>query len=390
MQQLTTFIEAHSGYSYAFIVVIALLMSPFLQRLIGRIALRLAIRTETVVDDLYVDALRPYRFVHALPVGLAYYLAHMADPFVYEARLISGLLLIFLAVDTVIKLLSGTVAVVRHKSQGKGFSSAGYIDLMKVLAVVVGVGFAISITVEIDFVSLVTGIGVIAAFLMFVFKEMLHSILASLKIASWNLIREGDWIIVPHYAADGEVISIGLFDIKVQNWDLTTALIPTHEVLEVATTNYRNVQVIQRARRIHEKLLFDIEFIRVCDRSLLEKLGKLELISDIVAENLDILDKIDGVDGDLGHAGSVLTNFELFRLYIDRYLRSRGDLHQKQRFILVRALAPTRHGFPLDIYAFTRETGFVDFANVQTGILTHLAAMVGQFDLQFFQIRYEK
>jgi miniconductance mechanosensitive channel len=390
VQQLATVIETYPGYTYAIVVVIAILVSPILQRLVGRIALRLAIRTESVVDDLFVDALRPYRFVYALPVGLAFFSAQMAEPYAYEARLVSGLLLIFLAVESTIKFLNGVVAVIRHKSKDEGSSSAGYVDLMKVLAVVVGIAFAVSITVEIDIVTLVKSIGVITAFLMFVFKEMLHSILASLKIASWNLIREGDWIIVPNYAADGEVKSIGLFDIKVQNWDLTTALIPTHEVLEVATTNYRNVQVIERARRIHEKLLFDIESIRICDRQLLKKIEKLELISDIVAKNLGVLDKFNGADDDPQNAALVLTNLEMFRLYIDRYLRSRDDLHQKQRFILVRALAPTRHGFPLDIYAFTRQTGFVEFANVQTSVLAHLAAMVVQFDLQFFQIRYEK
>jgi len=389
MQQLTSIIELHPGYTYLVVVVAAMLASRFLQPLIGRVALRMAIRTESVVDDLYVDALRPYRFVHFLPFGLAFFLAQMAEPWAYEARLISGLLLIVLAVENAIKILNGTVAVIRHKSEKQGSSSTGYIDLLKVLAVIVGIALAVSITIEIDIMTLVTGIGAMTAFLMFVFKEMLHSILASLKIASWNLIREGDWIIVPHFKADGEVMSIGLFDIKVRNWDVTTALIPTHEVLDVATTNYRNVQVIERARRIHEHLLFDIESIRLCDRPLLERLAKLDLISDHVAENLEVLKKFDGAEDDPRCAAEVLTNVELFRLYIDHYLRSRDDLHHKQHFTLVRALAPTRHGFPLDIYTFTRQTGFVDFANVQTSVLAHLIAMVDQFDLQLFQIRYE-
>ncbi len=390
VQQLATIIELHPGYTYAIVVAIAVLVSPFVQALVGRLALRLAISTETVIDDLFVDALRPFRFVHALPVGLAFFLAHLAEPYTYEARLVSGLLLIVIVSEVAIKLLSGALAVIRHKSGVEGAASTGYIDFMKVLVVILGIGFAVSITVETDLLTLVSGLGALTAVLMFVFKETLHAIVAGLKIASWNLIREGDWIAVPSFDADGEVETIGLYDIKVRNWNLTTSLIPTNKVLEVATTNYRNMQKHARARRIHEKLHIDIESIRLCDRPLLEKLRQIEPISDIVSEKLKILAEFDNLDDDPRCAASVLTNLELFRIYVDRYLRTRDDLHQKQNFILVKALAPTRHGFPLDIFAFTRQTGFVDFSNTQTSIFTHLMAMIALFDLRLYQIRNEK
>lgn len=389
MQQLISIIGLYPGSTYMIVVVGLTLASFFLQPLVGRIALRLAIRTETVIDDLFVDALRPYRFVYVLPVFFGFFMAQMAEPYAYEARVVSGLLLIVIAMDSAIKLLNGVVAVIRLRSEDTGSSSTGYIDLMKVLVSVVGLSFAVSISVEIDLLTLVTGIGAMTAFLMVVFKEMLHSILASLKIASWKLFREGDWINVPHFEADGVVESIGLFDIKVRNWDLTISLIPTHEILEVATTNYHNMQVVERARRIHEKLLIDIETIRLCDRSLLEKLANIDLIEDLVAETLEGLKDAAGAEDDRQTEAPDLTNLELFRIYIDRYLRARDDLHHKQHFILVRTLGPTRHGFPLDIYAFTRETGFVDFANVQTSVLAHLMAMIAQFDLQLYQIRIE-
>ncbi len=390
VQKLASIIELHPGYTYVIVVVIAVLASPFLQALVGRLALRLAIHTETVVDDLFVDALRPFRFVHAIPVGLAFFLAQLAEPYDYEARLVSGLLLIGLTIETTIKILNGTAAVIRHKSGDMGTSSTGYIDILKILMVIAGVFFAVSITIETDIVTLVGGLGVATAVVGFIFKDTLHAIFASMKIASWHLIREGDWLSVPSFDADGVVEHIGLYEVKVRNWDLTTVLIPTHQVLEVANTNYRNMQVLARARRIHEKLLIDINSIRLCDRSLLEKLTQVELISDIVAEKLESLAKYDGLDNDPQCAASVLTNFELFRIYIDQYLRTREDLHHKQHFILVRALGPSRHGFPLDIYAYTRETGFVDFANVQTSILTHLMAMIALFDLQLYQIRNEE
>jgi miniconductance mechanosensitive channel len=389
VQQLASLIELHPGFTYGAVIVVAVLASPFLQTLFGRLALRLAIHTENVVDDLFVDALRPFRFVHALPVGLAFFLAQLADPYTYEARLVSGLLLIVLAIETIIKLLSATAAVIRHKSGDKGVSSTGYIDLLKILIVIVGIAFAASITIETDIVTLLGGLGAATAVLGFIFKDTLHAIFASMKIASWNLIREGDWIAVPNFNADGIVEHIGLYDIKVRNWDLTTALIPTHQILEVANTNYRNMQKDARARRIQEKLLIDIESIRLCDRPLLEKLGKIDLISDLVAEKMEALGELDDPSGDPRCAASVSTNYELFRTYVDRYLRSRDDLHQKQNFILVRTLAPTRHGLPLDIFAFTRQTGLIEFSNVQTSIFNHLMVMAALFDLRHYQVHQE-
>ena len=389
VQQLASFIELHPGFAYGVVVVVAALASPFLQALVGRVVLRLAIRTETVVDDLFIDALRPFRFVHALPVGLAFFLAQLAEPYTYQARLVSGLLLIILVIETVIKLLSGTAAVVRQKAGDRGTSSTGYIDLLKILVVILGIAFAASITIETDIVPLLGGLGAATAVLGFIFKDTLHAIFASMKIASWNLIREGDWIAVPNFNADGIVEHIGLYDIKVRNWDLTTALIPTHQVLEVANTNFASMQRDARARRIQEKLLIDIETIRLCDRPLLEKLGQIELISDLVADKLEALGELDDPSGDPRCAASVSTNYELFRTYVDRYLRSRDDLHQKQNFILVRTLAPTRHGLPLDIFAFTRQTDLVDFSNVQTSILDHLVAIVPLFDLQLYQTHRE-
>ena len=211
-----------------------------------------------------------------------------------------------------------------------------------------------------------------------------------MKIASWGLIKEGDWIAVPSFNADGPVEHIGLYDIKVRNWDLTTSLIPTHKILEVANTNYTSMQEDRRARRIQEKMLIDIKTIRICDRALLEQLQNVDLIKDVVGRKLEVLGELDepGVDAD--RVASVSTNYELFKTYVDCYLRTRVDLHQKQNYILVRTLAPTRHGLPLDIFAFTRQTSLVDFSNIQTSILDHLITMIALFDLRFFQTYSEQ
>jgi hypothetical protein len=162
---LTDFIQQNPGMSFFVVVAIALVASPFLQRLIGRTAIRIAIRTETVIDDLIVDALRPYRFVYAIPTALAYFLADWLAPYTYEVRLLSGLISIFLAVETAIKVMNAVAAVIRHKSGAKGVSSTGYIDILKILTVLVGVVAAGTVVVDTDLITLIGGVGAATAVL---------------------------------------------------------------------------------------------------------------------------------------------------------------------------------------------------------------------------------
>jgi miniconductance mechanosensitive channel len=386
---MSVFIQENQGLSFIVIVAVALAASPILQRLIGRVALRIAIRTETVIDDLIVDALRPFRFVYAIPTALAYFLSDWSAPYAYEVRVLSGLISIFIAVETAIKVMSAVASVIRDRSGAKGVSSTGYIDILKILTVLVGIVAAGSIVVDTDLITLIGGVGAATAVLGIIFKDSLHSIFASIKIASWNLIREGDWLVVPSFGADGTVEHIGLYDIKVRNWDLTTVLVPTHSVLEVANTNFTSMQDT-RARRLYETFSFDVRSVRVCDRALLERLKDVPLIADIVAEKLEALGESDDPATDPQLAAVIATNFEIFSTYVERYLQSREDVHQKRQYIMIRTTAPTNHGVPMEIFAFLREVNLVPFSNVQTSIFNHLLAMIGVFDLRLHQSLAER
>lgn len=386
-----SFLQENPEVSFIAIVMVALVAAPYLQRLIGTVLLRLTIRrADTVVDDLIVDALRPYRFVYAIPATLAYFLADWLSTYGYEARLVSGLALVFIATETGIKVLSAAAAVIRHRAGEKGVSSTGFIDLLKILVVLFAIAFAAAITIDTDLLTLLGGLGAATAVAGFIFKDTLHSIFASMKIASWGLIREGDWIYVPSFNADGPVEHIGLYDIKVRNWDLTTSLIPTHKVLEVANTNFASMQRDARARRIQETFMFDVTSVRLCDRKLLDRLKAVPLLEDLVAAKLEALGEHDSPGYNHELATEAGTNFELFAVYLDRYLRTRKDLNTKQRFVLIRTLAPNQHGIPLDIFAFVRKTDLIGFSNVQTNIFNHILSMIGLFDLRLHQAAMER
>ncbi|AXI42594.1 mechanosensitive ion channel family protein [Sulfitobacter sp. SK011] len=380
-----SFVQENLEVSYIALVLGALVVAPFLQRLIGTLLLRFAIRTETVVDDLIVDALRPFRFIYALPAFLGFYLSEWVASYTYEARLVFGLALIVLAVEFAIKILGAISAVVRHKAGVRGVSSTGYIDLLKILTVLVGLAVAASITLDSELSKIVAGLGAATAVAGFIFRDTIHSLFVGIKIASFDLIREGDWLSVPSFDADGSVEHIGLYDIKIRNWDQTTSLIPTHKVLEVANRNYSSMQNEARARQLVAKVLFDIDSVRLCDQALLEKLKKASLMPDIVGPKLEALSEQGDAPKDQVIASDAATNYDLFRIYVDRYLRQRSDLHQKRYYILVRTLEPEIHGLPMQIFAYARETGMIEFSNIQSSILSHLIVVAREFDLKFFQ-----
>ncbi len=70
------------------------------------------------------------------------------------------------------------------------------------------------------------------AVLMFVFKDTILSFIAGMQIMFNDLIHKGDWIEVPGFGADGDVIDIALYTVTVQNFDKTIVSIPTSKLLE--------------------------------------------------------------------------------------------------------------------------------------------------------------
>ena len=205
----------------------------------------------------------------------------------------------------------------------------------------VGLAIAASITLDTELSRIIAGLGAATAVAGFIFRDTLHSLFVGIKIASFDLIREGDWLSVPSFDADGSVEHIGLYDIKIRNWDQTTSLIPTHKVLEVANRNYSSMQNEARARQLVAKILFDLDSVRLCDRELLERLKQVPLVADVALEKLESLSE-EGTDLTFLRADNDnCTNYDLFQMYVDRYLRKRSDLHQKRFYILVRTLEPS-------------------------------------------------
>jgi miniconductance mechanosensitive channel len=236
-------------------------------------------------------------------------------------------------------------------------------------------------------IALLAGLGAWLAVLLLIFRDTILNFLASIQLSSQNLVKDGDWIEVPSFGADGIVTGVSLNTIKVQNWDKTISAVPTHKLVEVSFKNYRGMEE-SGGRRIVLMFNFEMESIGFCDAESLEKLSRYDLIADVVGEQIDKLkrselESADPVDFPLD--GPQITNIHLFMEYAKAYLKSRKDMRQRRFLFLARVLEPTREGLPLQIIVFTKNTTLVEFSATQSEILMHLVAAVPYFGLKIFQ-----
>jgi miniconductance mechanosensitive channel len=219
-------------------------------------------------------------------------------------------------------------------------------------------------------------LGVFMAVFVVLFRDSLLGLVASVQIVSNNIVNVGDWIEMPKYEADGDVLSISLNMIKVENFDKTISTVPTHTVL---SESFRNWSTIHEAggRRIKRAIFIDMHSIRPCSPEMTARFQKV--ISDVST-------CMDGDNSEVELDRQFATNIGAFRKYIVEYLQSIDDLHERHEMtFLVRHLHPTAQGLPLEIYAFCRKTDWIKYEEVQAEILEHLLSVLSEFDLRVFQ-----
>ncbi len=263
----------------------------------------------------------------------------------------------------------------------------GYTDAFKIITYVLGIIFIISIFTGQSPWGILSVLGGLTAVTMLVFKDSILGFVASLQLSSSDMIRIGDWIEMPQYGADGDVISISIHTVRVQNWDKTITTIPTYALVSSSFKNWRGMTE-SKGRRIKRSLFVDLHSISFCPDQLLQELSKIEILKEYI-ENKER--EITAYNADNpGAENSILngrrqTNIGIFRAYIIAYLKRNNQIHQEMTF-LVRQLAPTDHGLPIEIYVFSRDQNWVNYEAIQADIFDHLLAAAREFDLRVFQI----
>jgi miniconductance mechanosensitive channel len=378
LNSLQVWIQQNPIYALFALLLASLLTFLVARGVLARGLTYLASRSKTKIDDILVEKLRPFRVAWLAPLTIIYIFAELAPDYQRAIEKAALFLILWISIFTLNALMDALNAVYESSSQFSGVSIQGYLDIVKIMVLIAGVILSVSLFTGQSPVVLLTGLGALTAVLLLVFRDTILSFVASVQINSHDLIKEGDWIEVPSYNADGDVVNMTLHTITVQNWDKTISVIPTHKITEVAYKNWRGMQE-SGGRRIKRSINLDLGSIRFCDEDILQDyLDRKQ--TEIQAEH-----RRKGIEMDSPLDGRQLTNLGTFRAYIEQYLRNHPHIHQEGMTFLVRQLAPGPKGVPLEIYVFTKTTEWVAYEKIQADIFDHLLASVPLFDLRVFQ-----
>ncbi|MDF7825720.1 mechanosensitive ion channel family protein [Pontiellaceae bacterium B12227] len=229
--------------------------------------------------------------------------------------------------------------------------------------------------------------GGLTAVTMLVFKDTILGFVAGIQLGANDMIREGDWIEMPKYGADGDVIEVTVNTVKVRNWDKTISTIPTYALISDSFKNWRGMSE-SGGRRIKRAISIDMNTVQFADQAMLEKFQAMELLKEYVLKTQEAIDAANSERGiDLSATvvnGRRQTNLGIFRAYLVNYLHDNPKIHKGMTF-LVRHLQPTPQGLPIEIYVFSADKNWVNYEAIQADIFDHILAALPEFGLRVYQ-----
>jgi len=249
----------------------------------------------------------------------------------------------------------------------------GLVQGLQVVLYFVGGIIIMAVLIDKSPTVLLTGLGASAAVLMLVFKDSILGFVAGVQLSQNNMIRLGDWIQMPDGSANGNVEEITLNTVKVRNWDNTLTMIPPYTLVSVPFKNWRGMQE-SGGRRADKCIFIDLNTLEICSE-------------DMIADIRKAIPLMDGYFRSLPsekHQDSLPTNIQLYRLYIELYLRSNPDVNGALDIIVTQKEA-TAYGLPIEVYFFTRDKAWAVYERKQSDIFDHLMTMAPEFGLRLYQ-----
>ncbi len=368
------------------IVILCLVVNKVTQIILYSVIHRMVEKSSTPWDDVLLDKGFFSRISKIAPAAVIYLFAPMLPDIrsVLEHAALASMGLI--ALFSVGALLDSTDAIYRTYEVSKTRPIRGYLQAVKIFLYSLG-GIAIIATlIGQSPWKLLSGIGAMTAILLLVFKDTILGFVASIQVNTNNMVSIGDWIEMPKYGADGDVIDIGINCVKVRNFDNTITTIPTYTLVSDSFRNWRGMQE-SGGRRIKRSICIDMRSVSLCTEEMLERFRKFAYLSEYIdrkTEEIRLFNETNKYDLSSRVNGRRLTNIGTFRAYIQEYLRHHKMLHHDMT-MLVRHLAPTENGLPIEIYVFTSDTRWASYEAIQADIFDHILAVIPEFDLRVFQ-----
>ncbi|MEO6819328.1 MAG: mechanosensitive ion channel domain-containing protein, partial [Ginsengibacter sp.] len=362
------------------------LTKKFLDNVVGRIFRK----TKGKWDDLLIK----HNLFSAVGYLVSVIVLKVAIPVLFEnspktldfiGRLLD-VYLVFVVIKILIVFLKATE---EHLSTSQIFIEkpiASYFQLMRIILYIIAGILALSILLNKTPLYFLGAFGAMTAVILLIFKDTILGLVASVQISANDMVRVGDWVEMPKYNADGDVLAINLNTVKVSNWDKTITTIPTYFFITESFKNWRGMQM-SGGRRIKRTLQISIGSIKFVDEKMRERFKGIDIIRESITKRqagIEQYNKENKVNTDVLINGVRMTNVGVFRLYVEKYIENHPGIN-KEMTMLVRQQTPGEHGLPIEIYCFTNTVKWAEYENIQSDIFDHLVAAVTYFDLTIFQ-----
>ncbi len=372
------------------VVLVAYLADVIARRRLMKLLLLVIKRSQYRWDDVLLQHRVFERLSRVVPAVVVYFGVQLLRPdlsagVVQNVQNVAAAFMVAVVVFAAGGFLSATNDIYQEYEISKSRPIKGYLQVIKIVVYVLGGVVVLATLMNKNPLIFVGGIGAMTAIVMLVFKDTILSLVASVQIASNDMIRVGDWIEMPKFNADGDVIDVALHTVKIQNFDKTITTIPTSKFIEESFKNWRGMSE-SGARRIKRAIYIDKSSIRFLTDEEVDRFKRFTLLGDYIAKKqaeLEAFNKSVGSDAQEVNWRR-LTNIGTIRAYIENYLRNHPKIHQ-DRTLLVRQLAPTPQGLPIELYVFSNDTAWVAYEGIQADIFDHIMALLPEFGLRVFQ-----
>lgn len=368
------------------IVLICIIGDLIIKKVILNIIKRIIFSNKHKWDNIIWEHKIFHRIANLFPGIIVYISAPLfskAESIIHRSATVYLLIIVALIVNS---LLDAADSIYRNYPVSNIRPIKGLLQVVKIIYYIITGIVIVGTLLNQSPLILLGGIGAFAAVFSFVFKDSILGFIAGIQLTANDMLRIGDWIEMPKYNADGNVIDITLNTVKIQNSDKTIVTIPAYALVSDSFKNWRGVAEFG-GRRIKRAIYIDLNSICFCTPEMIEKFKKINYIKDYVenkVKELDTYNKGISIEENLKLNGRYMTNIGIFRAYIQNYLNNNPKLY-KQMTIMVRQLPPGETGLPLEIYAFTNTTDWIEYENIQADIFDHILSIADEFGLRLFQ-----
>ncbi|MGY8701962.1 MAG: mechanosensitive ion channel family protein [Candidatus Poseidoniales archaeon] len=329
-----------------------------------------------------LSTLVPLIFIQYLSVPILSNFSSLI-PFVHIAVRVSFVLVI---ASVLVKTLKALEEASTRIPSFKDKPIMSYVQLANIMIYVVAAILIFATILDKDPLALLGALGALTAILILVFKDTILGLVASIQISSHDMVRVGDWVSMPKYGTDGDVLEITLNTVKIQNWDKTISTIPTYAFISDSFKNWRGM-TDSKGRRIKRSLNIDMTSIKFCTDEEITHYKSVEMLKDYIKSiqsEIATHNVTNSHDKSSLLNGRNLTNIGLFREYAHQYLSANKNL-RKDLTLMVRQLEPTENGLPIEVYCFSNNIEWAEYERIQADIFDHLLSSISRFDLEIFQ-----